>query len=947
MLLALMLVVAGVPAGALAATVADASGPATDVSGGDGPTSDEGGPTSDETDPVDSRNDTDGSVDSSDRPNATVEATNETAEATNDSVDTVDSADRTVDVAGVTNGTDGTAAGSDGGNEAPDVETRSDEDGADVATITYRGVEYTVPVPVPGENDGAVTTSSVDASPFGAPVDGDRYLVHVVLVDDDPVHEASLEELGAEVHLRVGRDVEVLATLQTVEELRTAPFVETVKPVVRLRSPDPVDRPIDRSALSSELQTATGTVRAAATGGPVVSEGVARIGADRAHARGITGDGVAVGIVDTGFDPANPEYAANLVEYRRFSTPTDDGSVHGVGVTEIVVDVAPDARIYYAEVRTELQWVAAVDWLIANDVDVVTSSFGAAAGPFDGSSIEDRAVDRAADAGIVAVVLTHNWADSHWEGPGVDADGDGFQEFDAEGTEVLTLNDGQPFPPIATFGIWLMWDDWASAATDDDYAIGLYQVAPEGLEFLGAVDLNGVGSAAPLEGAREITVTGVIHPVVATVFRIAGDESRTLEINGVHVSLLETIPAGSITEPATARSAIAVGAYDQRSGQLTDYSGQGPTNDGRRGVDVIAPSHVATTAYGGYDVLSAGFTGTSSATPHVAGVAALVLQADPSLSPADVERILTETAIDAGVPGPDTATGFGYVDAYAAVQVALGETPAVNRAPPSSDGPTGEWTLLLEDPDESDLDLDLAAVWAQHDADTLYLRYEFHGDYRPDGATLTSLFVDADRDPTTGAFFEAFGIGAEYGVDASPWQFQFSTVSTDGFSPTGDAATHFAPDFAGEAHVIGLSRAALGDPDAVDVAGGTIHLPVGGETQVDLSPDSGAVTYAFDDAVPDPEPEPDPEPDPNPEPTPIFDAPLAGSGGQGPPTDPNGDGRYEDVDGDGRFGFLDVIALLFADAGPVNADAAARAALDFDGDGRVGFLDVIALLFEL
>jgi subtilisin family serine protease len=782
-LLALMLVVAGVPAGALAATVADATVPVTDVS-------DEDGPTSDETDAVDSRNDTDGSVDSSDRSNETVGSTNGT--------EAVDSA----------NGTDGTAAGSDDGSVPADAEAQPD-DGSGVATLTYRGVEYTVPVPVPGGDDDAVATSSVDASPFGAPVDGDRYLVHVVLVDDDPVHEASLEELGAEVHLRVGRDVEVLATLQTVEELRAAPFVETVKPVVWLRSSDPVDRSIDRSGLSAELRTATGTVRAAATDGPVVSEGVARIGADRAHARGITGDGVAVGIVGTGFDPANPEYAANLVEYRRFSTPNDDGSVHGVGVTEIVVDVAPDARIYYAEVRTELQWVAAVDWMIANDVDVVTSSFGAIAGPFDGSSIEDRAVDRAADAGIVPVVLTHNWANSHWEGPGVDADGDGFQEFDAEGNEVLTLNDGQPLPPVVTFGIWLMWDDWTSAATDDDYAIGLYQVTPEELEFLGAVDLNGVGSPEPLEGAREITLTGVAHPVVVAVLRIAGDEPRTLEINAVDVSLLETIPAGSITEPATARSAIAVGAYDQRSGQLTDYSGQGPTNDGRRGVDVIAPSHVATTAYGGYDVLSAGFTGTSSATPHVAGVAALVLQADPSLSPADVERILTETATDTGVPGPDTATGFGYVDAYAAVQVGLGETPAVNRAPPSSDGPTGEWTLLLEDPDESDLDLDLAAVWAQHDADTLYLRSEFHGDYRPDGGTLTSLFVDADRDPTTGAFFEPFGIG--------------------------------------------VSRAALGDPDAVDVAGGTIHLPVGGETQVDLSPDSGAVTYAFDDAVPDPD----------------------------------------------------------------------------------------------
>ena len=79
----------------------------------------------------------------------------------------------------------------------------------------------------------------------------------------------------------------------------------------------------------------------------------------------------------------------------------------------------------------------------------------------------------------------------------------------------------------------------------------------------------------------------------------------------------------------------------------------------------------------------AAFSGTSAAAPQLAGVAALIKQACPSLTPATIKDILMKTARDvttgtcnprehraAAAVGPDTATGDGLVDAHKAVMVA-------------------------------------------------------------------------------------------------------------------------------------------------------------------------------------------------------------------------------------------------------------------------------------
>ncbi|UCF68904.1 MAG: S8 family serine peptidase, partial [Acidobacteriota bacterium] len=80
-------------------------------------------------------------------------------------------------------------------------------------------------------------------------------------------------------------------------------------------------------------------------------------------------------------------------------------------------------------------------------------------------------------------------------------------------------------------------------------------------------------------------------------------------------------------------------------------------------LDVAAPGSVilsVSTAAGGSSIT--GNSGTSQASPHVAGLAALVLDLDPTLTPSQVRQIIRDGAVDMGPAGFDTGYGYGRVD---------------------------------------------------------------------------------------------------------------------------------------------------------------------------------------------------------------------------------------------------------------------------------------------
>ena len=89
--------------------------------------------------------------------------------------------------------------------------------------------------------------------------------------------------------------------------------------------------------------------------------------------------------------------------------------------------------------------------------------------------------------------------------------------------------------------------------------------------------------------------------------------------------------------------------------------------------DVSAPGAGTTSTTNGVGYSS--FSGTSGATPHVGGTFALMLSANPNLTPEDASRIIQTTSIDKGTPGKDSRYGAGRIDAYEAFLQVIGEIP--------------------------------------------------------------------------------------------------------------------------------------------------------------------------------------------------------------------------------------------------------------------------------
>lgn len=398
----------------------------------------------------------------------------------------------------------------------------------------------------------------------------------------------------------------------------------------------------------------------------VVSEGVERIKASVYSNRGFTGRGVKVGVIDLGFVgvPAlqNRGELPNL-SHRDF---TGQGifteTVHGSACAEIVHDIAPDAEIYLYKVGNLVSLENAKDAAIQEGMDIVTVSLGTHATGFgDGLGFECEIVDDAFQNNVLWVNAAGNEAQRVIYAQLRDPNSNGYHNFGGD-NEIVKLKNRQTGNLFLQAGdeveALLTWNEWP--LTSHDYDLVLVKIGADGsTEIVERADTRQLQSPPRERLIYTIRDPGTYGFAVwkeqdakFTDFKLI---SSNHDLDGP-VSI-----TGSVGTPGDARGALTVGAlYHQNwtTGPIDFYSSQGPTFDGRIKPDLVAPAGVSTISYS-----PELYFGTSAATPHVAGAAALLKSANPvHYNARRLKEALTQSAVDMGVAGRDNVYGYGRLE---------------------------------------------------------------------------------------------------------------------------------------------------------------------------------------------------------------------------------------------------------------------------------------------
>lgn len=379
----------------------------------------------------------------------------------------------------------------------------------------------------------------------------------------------------------------------------------------------------------------------------IEGEGIQVVGADAWHQAGYTGEGIRIGVLDLGFSGYENLLGQELPDQVGFAQFGwfDPDEVHGAACAEIVHEVAPDAQLFFAWYDgSDPSFGDAVQWLLDQDVDIITHSAGTPVSSRDGNNFDASVVDDVVADGILWVNSSGNDGEHHYRSVFYDPDSDFLHEFENVEETLPVYNNGY-------VEVYLVWEDtWDSAA--QDYDLAAYDFDGNLLEISRDTQDGSYGSY-PTEGVKVQTFGDTIYVAV-----ISSDATENvtfdLFVRGNGVSLPYGTPQYSVGSPGDAKGSLTVGATSWRNDALEPYSSQGPTTDERLKPEISAPTGVSGATYGTF-----GFDGTSASTPHVAAAAALVWQAHPEFTRQEVIDFLLNSAIDYGVTGADTGYGYG------------------------------------------------------------------------------------------------------------------------------------------------------------------------------------------------------------------------------------------------------------------------------------------------
>lgn len=431
---------------------------------------------------------------------------------------------------------------------------------------------------------------------------------------------------------------------------------------------------------------------ARALAGSMTTEALSAMNATAWHSAGFQGQGVKVGVIDAGFTGYASLVGSDLPPSDRFivwpnGSANMGNSEHGTMCAEIVADIVPQATMYVAAIATEVDIVNAIQWMQSQGVKVITMSLGWLSwGPGDGTGTLATAVNNFVSSGGFWANSAGNSRLAHWQGNLVDNDGDGWLEFDGAGLEVNYVTDGAGncvnIPAGKKIAGSLVWNQWNAPQTDLDFYIVKWDDAASQWVVLGKSEdtQNGQAGQRPVEENFDVSTTDQETCYGFAIKHYSGPTNVQLEFfnrfdgNPLKVNVAE----GSLTPPADASGAVATAALDVATLALEPYSSKGPTNGpggaltgGSVKPDLSGYAKVSCNAYGANQC-----SGTSAASPHVGGAAALVLSGYPSYSGNQIRSYLESNAQDMGPGGKDNDYGFG--------RLRLGTPPASSCTAPGT-----------------------------------------------------------------------------------------------------------------------------------------------------------------------------------------------------------------------------------------------------------------------
>lgn len=481
------------------------------------------------------------------------------------------------------------------------------------------------------------------------------------------------------------------------------------------------------------------------TGGeasPDLLTAITMTGADVAqNTLGLTGLGVRVGIIDTGIDYRHPDlggcfgpgcrvafgtdFVGDAYDSSTGAPPVPDGDPldcggHGTHVTGIVgangilKGAAPEVtfgayKVFGCTGTTDSDtMIAAMERAAADGMRVVNMSIGS---PFQWPEYPSAtAAETLNNLGVIVVTSNGNSGTAGLFAAGAPGTGRGsFAVGSIENTAIAgpafaAAPDGglfgyspaasAPLPPQTGTMTLVHSTPTATTATPDD---GCAPIAMGALTGKAALIRRGTCGfyvkAINAQNAGAVAVVLYNNAVGTLSPTVAGNPPVTIPVVAVTqadgVALDGRMTAGQLAITWTNR---ATAVPNPAGGQVSGFSSWGPTADLDLKPDLSAPGGSIYSTYLTTQNSYASLSGTSMASPHIAGLSALMVQARPELTPADVRTALSNTAVPVLLgTGPNLdsvfrqGAGLAHVDVAAQSRVLV--TPAKLPLRASAAGP--------------------------------------------------------------------------------------------------------------------------------------------------------------------------------------------------------------------------------------------------------------------